>query len=219
MKSSFGADLLIFDFDGTLIDSSADIAWVANRTLADLGYEEQGATQIKSSIGWGVKSLLEKLLPGEPDERIEEARRVFMGHYENHLTVETRPYPGVMDTLDYFRDGGKRLAIVTNKPISLTVKTLKSLSMESAFDMVLGGDSLDRRKPHPEPILKVMEGLGVGPDRVVFIGDSAVDCQAGKAAGVVTVGATYGFRGKDELVEAGCDYLIGAFDELRGLIG
>lgn len=218
MKKRLVPELVIFDFDGTLIDSSADIAWVANATLKKLGYPEMTPVEIKAAIGWGVKSLLERLLPAEPPERIEEARRVFMDFYEGHLTVETRPYPGVERELRRLRGLGKSLAIVTNKPIAFTEKTLVGLSMEGGFDVVLGGDSLPKKKPDPAPILHVMDSLGVSAEKTVFVGDSAVDCEAGRAAGVVTVGAVYGFRGRAELADAGCDFLIDSFGELEGII-
>ncbi len=211
-------DLLIFDLDGTLIDSSDDIAWSANRTLEYMGYRERPLESIKEHIGWGVKNLLEKLMPQESNERIEEARRKFLEYYGGHLIVATRLYPGVMDTLRYFRDRKKHMAVVTNKPEALTHGIIEGLGLERFFDVVVGGDTVGNKKPHPEPVIKVLDRLGIPPDRAVFVGDSPVDCQSACAAGVDVVGVAYGFRGREELEGAGCGIIIDTFPELKGMI-
>lgn len=211
-------DLLIFDLDGTLIDSSEDIAWSANRTLVAMGLHEMDESEIIGHIGWGVKPLLEKLMPGESEERIMEAREKFLELYGGHLVVRTSIYPGVLDTLAFFERAGKKMAVVTNKPAGLADRILELIDMKRYFLMVLGGDSLMNKKPHPEPVEKVIRELGAVPSRTVVIGDSPVDCEAGKAAGAYTVGAAYGFRGRGELKEAGCDRIVEAFEELKDVL-
>jgi phosphoglycolate phosphatase len=218
VKEGIRADLIIFDLDGTLIDSTGDIAWAANRTLSSMGYDKVNTDTITSSIGWGVKSLLEKLMPEEETRRIDEARETFLKHYGGHLTVETRPYPGTLETLEYFNGKNKNMALVTNKPIGLTERIIEDLGMKGFFKMVLGGDSLEYKKPHPEPILKVMEGLDGDPEKTVFVGDSAIDCETARRAGVITIGAAYGFRGREELIEAGCGIIIENVGELMELV-
>ncbi|MBI1911143.1 MAG: HAD-IA family hydrolase [Deltaproteobacteria bacterium] len=218
MSRIIETDLIIFDLDGTLIDSSQDIAWSANRTLLAMDHRERDINEIVGHIGWGVKPLLEKLMPDEGPERILEARNKFLEFYGGHLVVKTYIYPGVIDTIEFFRDKGKQMAIVTNKPIGLSEQILDILKLSRYFRMVLGGDSLLNKKPHPEPVEKVVNTLGVAPNKAVIVGDSPVDCEAGKAAGTCTVGAAYGFRGRGELVEAGCDIIIDEFSKLKEVL-
>jgi len=212
------SELIIFDLDGTLIDSSDDIAWAANRTLVYMGYNEMDLDAIKEGIGWGVKTLLQKLMPQEGTERIDEARVKFLEYYWDHLTVNTILYPGVRETIDYFKDHDKKMAIVTNKPIKFTEKILNELALKDFFLMVLGGDSLMNRKPDPEPVEKVISTLGVTKGKTVFVGDSKIDGETGKRAGIFTIGVEYGFRGRKELEEAGFDVIISEFPELTRIL-
>lgn len=214
-EKKIDADLIIFDLDGTLIDSSEDIAWAANKTLEFFGYSEMETDRIKEHIGWGIKPLLEKLMPNEGLVRIMEAREKFLEFYGSHLMVSTYLYPGVRETIKYLSLLDKKMAIVTNKPVRLTEMILKELGLTDCFRMVLGGDSLSNRKPHPEPVEKTVEALGAEPGRTVVVGDSPVDCEAGKAAGTSTIGVSYGFRGKEELLGAGCDLIIDRFPDLK----
>jgi len=212
------SELIIFDLDGTLIDSSDDIAWAANMTLVYMGYNEMDLDAIKEGIGWGVKTLLQKLMPQEGPERIDDARVKFLEYYWDHLTVNTILYPGVRETIDYFKDHDKKMAIVTNKPIKFTEKILNELALKDFFLMVLGGDSLVNRKPDPEPVEKVISTLGVTKGKTVFVGDSKVDGETGKRAGIFTIGVEYGFRGRKELEDAGFDIIISEFPELTRIL-
>lgn len=212
-------DLIIFDLDGTLIDSSEDIAWSANRTLSAMGRAEMEPREIIGHIGWGVKPLLQKLMPDESEERIAEARLRFLDFYGGHLVVKTRLYPGVEDTVGRFNEAGKKMAVVTNKPFGLAERILDSFGLRRFFPLVLGGDSLPNKKPHPEPIERAMRELSCRPERTAVVGDSPVDCEAGKAAGAFTVGVSYGFRGRGELAAAGCDIIVDDFPSLRNAIG
>lgn len=210
--------LIIFDLDGTLVDSSDDIAWAANKTLLYMGKSEREIEVIKENIGWGVKVLIERLMPGEDEGRIRTARGKFLEYYWEHLNVKTFLYPGVLDTLKYLKGIDKKMAIVTNKQIKYTERIIEELAIKNLFDMVLGGDSLTNRKPHPEPVEKIIAALAVQKDMAVFVGDSPVDCEAGKGAGIFTIGVEYGFRDKEDLISAGFDLLIKEFSELRDII-
>lgn len=212
------ADLVIFDLDGTLIDSSEDIAWATNRTLNAFGHDVMDMGEIKENIGWGVKSLLEKLMPEETPERIMEARDKFLDFYGGHLVVKTYVYPGVGDTLAHFKSRDKLMAVVTNKPAGLAERILKELGLSGYFMSVIGGDSFSNRKPHPEPVEKVLGFSGMKPEKAVIVGDSPIDCETGKRAGTSTIGVTYGFRGKQELEEACCDMIIDSFSELKNTV-
>lgn len=205
-------DLVIFDLDGTLIDSSADIAWCANKTLKSFGYPERGVEEIKKDIGWGVKNLLERLMPGEPPEKIGEGRLKFLEFYGGRLVVDTYVYPGVVETISHLRSMDKKLSVVTNKPAGLSDEILKILGLRDVFTSVVGGDSYPNRKPHPEPVEAAIKAAGVMPEKTAVVGDSPIDCDAGKAAGTFTVGVTWGFRDRSELT--GCDAII---DDMRAL--
>ncbi|MBI5235220.1 MAG: HAD-IA family hydrolase [Deltaproteobacteria bacterium] len=209
-------DLLIFDLDGTLIDSSADIAAAANRTIESMGYARRAVDEIKADIGWGVKTLLERLMPNEPPDRIEAGRRMFLDFYGAHLVVDTYVYPGVQDTLEHFKRLGKKMAVVTNKPVKLSERVLTRFALRDYFLTVIGGDSFANRKPHPEPVEAALKAAGASSHEAVLIGDSPIDCEAGAAALVSTIGVSYGFRAKDEL--NGCIVVIDGFDELKNIV-
>lgn len=215
---TINVDLIIFDLDGTLIDSSGDIAWAANMVLADLGHDKIDSERVKEGIGWGVKSLLEKMMPDEGAERIEYARIKFLEYYWEHSVVSTCLYPGVMKTIRYFNQKNKKMAVVTNKPVKFSEKILSEFGLKSYFNIILGGDSLSNRKPHPEPIEKAIAAFEVEKTRVVIVGDSPVDCEAGKNAGIATVGAEYGFRSRKELEDAGCDIIINEVSDLKKIL-
>ena len=211
-------DIIIFDLDGTLVDSSEDIAWSANKTLEDMGYEPRGFEEIKASIGWGIHHLMKQLIPHAGEKELLTAREYFLKHYGNHIHVDTRYFDGVEKTINGFIEKGIKLAIATNKPIALTEELLKSMGERDKFDVVLGGDSVERKKPHPEPVHKILDALGGDPGKTVFVGDSPVDCHSARAGGAHSVGAVYGFRGREELVKAEADYLIDSFSELDDII-
>lgn len=211
----FKAELIIFDLDGTLIDSSKDIAWAVNKTLRQMGFEELSYQAIKERIGWGVKMLLEKALPNEKHNLVKEAREIFMGYYSGHLLVKTKLYPNVADVLRHFKN--KKLAVATNKPLNLTQKILDGLNISDYFKKVVGGDDVQNKKPAPEAIEIILRELNALPKETVFVGDSVIDIEAGKKAEVITIGAAYGFRGRQELKEAGADRIIEDIKELISL--
>ncbi len=222
-------ELIIFDLDGTLIDSSDDIAVAANKTLEELGLPQMSEEDIKARIGWGVRFLLERLLPPlqanaredvrrDFEDLLTRARKIFLGYYSENLTAKTRPYPGTTATLDYLSSRDKKMAIVTNKPIGFTEIILKELGLAGYFSVVLGGDSLKNRKPHPDPLFEVMERVKVEAEGSVMVGDSSIDCQAAIGAEVSVIGAAYGFRGREGLDGQGCIHIIDSISELQSIL-
>lgn len=214
----FNADLIIFDLDGTLIDSSKDIAWAVNKTLTRMEMDELPHDVIRGYIGHGVRALLNQAIPLARHHLLESAREIFLGYYKDHLLVETRLYPEVRETLGYFHKRGKRMAVVTNKPLKLTEEILKGLDVARFFSIVLGGDSIQNKKPAPEAIEVVLNDLKVEREKTILVGDSRIDIESGKRAGVLTCGVAYGFRGREELIEAGADAIISEIGELTGLL-
>ncbi|MEE9543762.1 MAG: HAD-IA family hydrolase [Thermodesulfobacteriota bacterium] len=218
MEAQTSKDLVIFDLDGTLVDSSEDIAWVANRTLEALGHPVMLESAIRERIGWGIKMLLTQIMPHESPERLSEARGVFLDYYAGHLVVKSVLYPGVAETIQMLSAREKRLAVLTNKPYNLSVEILDFFFGGETFEVVFGGDSLDKRKPDPMPVRRILATLGVDAVDAVIVGDSPVDIEAGKGAGIYTIGAAYGFRGTEELEEAGADIIIDSFSELKRIL-
>ncbi len=208
-------ELFVFDLDGTLIDSSGDIAAAANRTLESFGCPPRGKEAIKDDIGWGVNMLLKKLMPDIDGLDLDEGRKRFLAFYGERLTVETRLYPGVLETLLSIRKKGKKMAILTNKPEALSRRIIKAFSLSDVFFNITGGDTFAERKPHPAPLIRIMEEAGTAPADTVFVGDSPIDCRTGSAAGVLTVGVSYGFRPVEELKTNNCDIIISKFECLR----
>ena len=213
---------LLFDLDGTLVDSRADLVTSVNLMLDELGYVPLPATQIITFVGEGMRLLIERALRAslsqEPDEALVlHALEVYRGKYREHLLDQTQAYPEVYETLEAFAHLPK--AVVTNKPLEFTVTILEALDLQRHFVAVIGGDSLPERKPAPAPLLEAARLCDVAPRGCLMIGDTKVDMLAGKAAGMKTCGFVGGFRGKEELIAAHADFLIDRFGELQKLIG
>ena len=211
-------EFLAFDLDGTLIDSSGDITWVANRVLSVLGRERQSLESVCSKIGSGVTVLLERLMPDLSPVGIEEARVLFIEEYSSHTVVDTVLYTGVFETLVHFEALGKSMAIVTNKPERLALPILEKLNIARFFSVVVGGDTYSNRKPNPEPLVGAIGSMGGSLDSTVFVGDSRIDAETGRLAGTYTVGVSYGFGTLHEVESAGFDRVIPVIGELRSII-
>ncbi|MBI5166273.1 MAG: HAD-IA family hydrolase [candidate division NC10 bacterium] len=205
-------DLFIFDMDGTLINSKRDLAVSTNFALRELGFPELSPEEIYAYIGDGIHVLMMRSLPEAERRRLEEAVNLFRSHYGEHLLDTTCLYPHVRETLEHFR--AKKKTIATNKPLDFAVKILKSLGIEAYFDLVLGGESTENRKPHPEPAERILRELQVPQGLAAMVGDSPVDIEMGKRAGLITCAVTYGLRGREELERAGPDFLLDGFSEL-----
>ena len=194
--------LLIFDFDGTLIDSVPDLADATNAMLTTLGKETYSLDTIRNWVGNGSRMLVERALVGKIEvledeltvEEAEHAEQVFFDAYKNLSDSKTVAYPNVDSGLRHLKEAGYTLALVTNKPIRFVPKILESFGWTSLFDMVLGGDSLTTKKPDPAPLLHVCDKLGVMQDKAVMIGDSRNDILAGQNAKIDTLGLSYGYN-------------------------
>ncbi|MFQ5706122.1 MAG: HAD family hydrolase [bacterium] len=205
-------ELLIFDLDGTLVDTSQDITNSVNYARAQLGLPALEVATVMQGVGDGLRKLMERSLPNEHQAKVEEAVALFRKHYDEHALDFTALYPGVDETLRHFRD--KKLAVLSNKPVSFCRSIMRGLEIESFFDLILGGDSVVAMKPSPEPILVVLRRLEVKPGDAAMIGDGTTDIEAGKQAHLTTCAVTYGFREPAILREAQPDYLI---EDIRAL--
>jgi len=207
-------ELIIFDLDGTLVDSSIDITNALNYAVTPYGFKPLAVKDTISLVGEGLTRLIEKIMGNNNASIKDAALERFIGYYSEHLADFTRPYPGVMTTLEAL--GRYRKAIISNKREFLSRKLLEQLELIKFFDVVLGSDSVPEKKPSPAPIKKALEILGLAPRKAVIVGDSDFDIQAGKSAGVTTVAVTYGFRKRETLKDA--DFIIDRMDELLTLI-
>ena len=198
--------LLIFDFDGTLIDSVPDLADATNTMLTQLGKTAFPLATIKEWVGNGSRLLIERALVGKTEvgegevskEEADHAEQVFFDAYKNISDSKTVAYPNVDEGLHQLKEAGFTLALVTNKPIRFVPKILEGLGWTPLFSEVLGGDSLPVKKPDPAPLLHVCETLKFAPAQAFMIGDSINDISAGKNASIDTIGLSYGYNyGKD----------------------
>lgn len=198
--------LLIFDFDGTLIDSVPDLADAVNDMLSTLGKETYPIDTIRNWVGNGSRMLVERALVGEVEvkegqlskDEADHAEHIFFDAYAKTSGAKTVAYPSVKDGLKQLKLAGFTLALVTNKPIRFVPKILESFGWEDLFAEVLGGDSLATKKPDPAPLLQVCQVLNVSTEQAVMVGDSKNDILAGQNANMDTLGLSYGYNyGKD----------------------
>ena len=182
--------LIIYDFDGTLVDTLFDIADSVNLSLVDLGLPQLPRKTIRKYIGQGVERLMAQTLEGSCFTDIPRAVALFKKHYSENLVKHTDFYPYGREILEHFRN--KKQAICSNKPEIFVRKILESLDGLQHFQAIIGGDSVKTKKPHPEGLDLILKKLKVTPDEVVLIGDSPVDIETGKRAGVYTCVVMYG---------------------------
>ena len=199
-------DLVIFDLDGTLIDSKTDLANSLNQSLRERGLRELEREEIYSYVGNGVYNLIERSVRAVGSDDVDGALAHFMTVYDRRLLEQTRLYDGVAEVLNHFRE--VPLALITNKSMRFTRPIVDGLGVAHYFHPLLARDSLPQCKPHPAPITHCIEIHEARRSHTWMVGDGATDITAGKAAGVHTCGCLYGFRSEEELRGAAPDLLI-----------
>lgn len=201
-------NLVIFDFDGVIINSGSDIANAVRNALYRFKQPLMSKEEIIKHIGHGSEELIRKCFPHFNDEQIKAAHEYYKQYYRDNAVNETRLYPQVENVLQRLKHLNKRVALVTNKSEEITLKILSFLNIDQYFDMVLGPESLIQKKPDPEGILKVLTSFKITSSQAIMVGDSWVDVKAGKAAKVLTCGVSYGLGNFEDLLEASPDYII-----------
>ena len=187
--------LLIFDLDGTLIDSARDLAISMNATRAHFNMPPLDPKLIYSYVGNGAAVLVRRALGPEASEELaENALRFFLRYYRAHALEHTRPYPGVREMIDDVSSHGHRLAVLTNKPVKISRDIIGALGLAPRFDWVYGGDSFARKKPDPIGIMTLMKDAGAEASQTWMVGDSAVDIETARNAGVRSCGVAWGFQ-------------------------
>ena len=184
---------LIFDLDGTLVDTKADLAAAANHMLRELNLPLLSVAQVESFIGLGARVLIERALGQERENLVADGFALFMDYYDTHLLDQTRAYPGVEALLAAARAQGMSLSVLTNKPEQPSRAILSGLGLIDYFSAVIGGDTLPKRKPDPGGIFVLQQAVGRALTETLLIGDSEIDMRTGQAAGIVTCGVTWGF--------------------------
>lgn len=212
---------IIFDLDGTLIDSVPDLCAALNRLLSDHHRRAVSLDEVKKMVGNGARKLVERGFratgTAAAESDLDELTKAFLAHYDGHETDETKLYPGTVSLLQSLKTRGYKLALCTNKPQKPSENILKAFDLDRFFDCVLGGDILPLRKPAPDMIDWVLEKLATQPDHALMVGDSANDIDAAKAAKVKSVAVSFGYS-KIAPSELGADVLINHLDELDQLL-
>lgn len=218
-------DVLLFDLDGTLVDSAPDLAVALNKTLKDLNKEEFDIDTIRTWVGNGAKVLVDRGLSGSSvidsdlDPALaEKALSLFLVHYSDFICVDTSFYAGVKEGLLSFKEAGFRLGIITNKPEALIQPILSGLGGDGIFEIVIGADTLAEKKPHPLPLRHAAEYFNTPIEKCLMVGDSKNDILAAKAANMDSVGLTYGYNYGEDIALNNPEWCFDTFNELTAAL-
>ncbi|UAA40230.1 phosphoglycolate phosphatase [Paraneptunicella aestuarii] len=215
---------LIFDLDGTLVNSAPDIAQALNKTLLEFGLSVVEETQVQEWVGKGIEVLLARALENalEDTDAIEKmkgkALQSIKHHYAQCCTDKTHLYPQVIETLDKLQEKELDFSIATNKPTAMIAPILNALNISSYFPFFVGGDDVVNKKPHPEMLLKCMSERGYKPEETMMIGDSSNDIQAARNAHIPVAAFTYGYNHGKPIASENPDFVLNSFSELLNII-
>jgi phosphoglycolate phosphatase len=208
--------LLIFDLDGTLVDSKLDLALSVNAMLEQMGLGPLDHEQIAGYVGHGVTTLIQRVLGNAATgDKVEKGLAFFLDYYRRHMLDNTVTYPGVREALEDLKD--RRMAVLTNKPVRFSQEILSGLGVAHYFAFIYGGNSFPQKKPDPVGVVRLMDDTSVLAHQTLLIGDSDTDVLAGRNAGTWTCGVTYGF-GAHTLEESPPDLLLHDLRELPPLL-
>ena len=203
--------LIMFDLDGTLVDTALDITNALNFAIKPYDMKSLTVEDTIKMVGEGVSRLVEKVLTAERMQLKSDVMKRFIEYYSEHLTDNSKVYPHIKETLENLAGFWK--AVISNKREDPSKRLIKELGLSEYFDLIIGSDSAGERKPSPLPVLYVINKLGISIEESIIVGDSNYDIEAGKKAGVKTIAVTYGYRPRESLTEA--DYVI---DDIRELV-
>ncbi len=207
-------DLLIFDLDGTLIDSKQDLSCAVNATRTHCGLPPLANETVYSYVGEGAPVLLRRALgPEATDGQVQDALAFFLAYYNDHMIDHTVLYPGVRETLDRLLAAGVKMAVLTNKPVRMSRLIVEALGVGGHFQRVYGGNSFEQKKPHPIGIETLMAECDAARDLTMMVGDSGVDIRTARNAQVKSCGVTYGFQPETLAVDSP-DLLVDRIEEL-----
>ncbi|OGW84540.1 MAG: hypothetical protein A2987_01265 [Omnitrophica bacterium RIFCSPLOWO2_01_FULL_45_10] len=210
--------LIIFDLDGTLVDSRVDIVSSINHMLGGLDLEKKSFEEITSYIGFGVEKLVSDVLGPRHRNKWKRGLRIFNRYYMAHLYDNTILYPGVRNILKYLDRHKINIALLSNRQRGSTMALLRYFKIDKYFDTVLGGDNNDCMKPSACPVLNVLKTLKSEPDAALIVGDSYLDVQSGKRSGIASCGVTYGIGKARDIKRFRPDYIIDNILELKRIV-
>jgi len=211
--------VFVFDLDGTLVDSLPDMLLAMNKLLADLGRSDATPDQICEWVGDGASVLVERALGasgGMPERSLADLTAAYIAHYRGHAAHGSKPYPGVIETLERLALAGHPMGVCTNKPHALAVELLEGLDMMRYFQAVLGGDSVPAKKPHPGHVIATLAALQAEGRKAVMVGDTVNDVLSARGAGIPVVAVSFGY-GKIDARNLGADAVIDHFPLLPGV--
>jgi phosphoglycolate phosphatase len=215
--------MILIDLDGTLVDSVPDLTYCVDEMMGRLGHPPHGEAAVRNWVGNGVERLVRRALTGEldgepSDADFDRAYPIFLELYAENTSQRSGLYPGVREGLDYLLTNGYRLGCVTNKAAQFTLPLLRDLGVLDAFGLVVSGDTLPEKKPHPAPLLHAATHFGVEPSRALMIGDSVSDVKAARAAGFRIICMSYGYNHGQDIRLAEPDAVIDSMAELKSWI-
>ncbi|MEM8799973.1 MAG: HAD-IA family hydrolase [Pseudomonadota bacterium] len=212
---------VVFDLDGTMVDTAGDLARALNRCLSRHDIPTIATEDVRPFVGRGARAMILSALEAydiqHDDQTITELLKSFLAHYADELCIESAPYPGLLTLLNRLHADGLKLAVCTNKPEGLSKPLMKALALDGFFSAHFGGDSLPFRKPDPRHILACISEVGGHPSSAIMIGDSAPDIEAARAAKVPSVVMSHGYS-VDPVETLGADYLCHHLDEVFPVI-
>ena len=214
---------VLFDLDGTLLDTAPDLVTAANAMLGELAFPALNAQSIKNFIGGGIAALVKRTLAAslesEPDaQMLERATLIYETHYAKVMLNQTRPFQGVVEGLQAMRSQGLRLACVTNKAERFARPLLRATGLLDFFELLVCGDNLPKKKPDPLPLRHASEHFGVEPREMLLIGDSPLDTQAARAAGCHIFCVSYGYSQGRDVRELDCDAIVATLRDAAKLL-
>jgi len=213
---------LVLDLDGTLIDTAGDLVATLNVILGKEGLPPLGLAEARDMIGSGARAMLEAGFaangPVPPQDRLDQLFAAFVAHYSDHIADVSAPFPGALAALDRFEAGGWRLAVCTNKLESLARRLLGEIGIAERFHSIAGQDTFGVRKPDPRHLIETVLQAGGTPEAAVMVGDSDLDIAAARAAGIPSIGVTFGYS-SGPIHDHRPDAVIGHFDELFDAAG
>jgi phosphoglycolate phosphatase len=213
-------ELIVIDVDGTLVDSVPDLAYCVDEMMKQLGLPVRGEEAVRQWVGNGVERLVRRALinqlNGEPDDAdFDKAMPIFMDLYAENTSKRSALYPGVAEGLAYLKAQGFQLGCVTNKAEQFTLPILKDLGIFDYFKVIVSGDTLDKKKPDPLPLLHIAESYGVSPENSMMLGDSVSDVKAARAANFSIICMSYGYNHGVDIRDANPDLVMDSFVELK----
>ena len=215
--------MVLIDVDGTLVDSVPDLTYCVDEMMKQLGMPVHGEAKVRNWVGNGVERLVRRVLigklEGEPDEALyEKAYPIFIELYSENTSKRSCLYPGVKQGLEYLKSEGYKMGCVTNKAAQFTEPLLDDLGVSDYFSIVISGDTLEKKKPDPMPLLHAAKHFNVAPEQALMIGDSISDVKAARAAGFRIACMTYGYNHGVDIREAKPDAVMDSMAELPDLL-